>query len=267
MLVLIWKLFCLAVVTFPLGLSGVFFYLLPRRQRRRAQLKLLSLWAKLMCSLFRLNIQLRGEPLPSDFGRVVISNHTSYLDIIALASVMPLTFISKSSVKWWPILGQGAVLAGVLFVDRSKIRSGSDVLAKAVDILKDGANLCIFPEGTTGDGEDILKFRTGAFRLAARADVPVLPVVLVYRDMDKAKWVGDMTFLGHLKSICRSKLDLVIHICPQMCASDFDGAVSFAEAAKDNMSKVYRDLRAEFAEEKVMFLKQYGSNGIRNPKS
>jgi len=127
---------------------------------------------------------------------VLVANHVSYLDPIALLALVPAHPISKGEVGRWPLIGAVARARGVLLVDRACAWSGARVLRRAVAALRAGASVLNFPEGTTTRGDQVLPFRRGIFGAAALAQVPIVPVALSYADPDSA-WVGDETFVPH----------------------------------------------------------------------
>jgi len=110
----------------------------------------------------------------------VISNHLSYLDIIVYASLHPCVFVSKAEVAEYPVLGWMTTMAGTVYVARGhggsalKARSG---LEAALD-----ANLPVvfFPEGTTSNGDGLLKFHSGLLSQARAVDAPITPGHICY---------------------------------------------------------------------------------------
>lgn len=157
--------------------------------------------ANVLQDLFRRTLALHGieaiheGPLPE--GPVVlVSNHLSYLDPIALGALVPCVPISKAELARWPLFGPVAKRIGVLFVERGDHLSGVRVMRAAQRALENGIPVLNFPEGTTTAGDGVLAFRRGLFGLARRAGVPVVPVALAY-DPGELAWVGDATFAPH----------------------------------------------------------------------
>lgn len=111
---------------------------------------------------------------------VLVCNHRSIIDICALfrAVPVPLHFVLKQEMRGVPFVGRYAYAMGMLFIDRGRRGTGL-FLRRARALMADGATLCIFPEGTRGNGSGpMAPFKGGAFQIAIDAGVPVLPVAL-----------------------------------------------------------------------------------------
>ena len=153
---------------------------------------------------------------------MLVANHVSWLDIIALSSVMPVSFIAKSEVASWGVFGLFAKLQRSVFVDRDRRSGTGAVNATIATRLSDGDVMVLFAEGTTGDGVRILPFRSaliGAAREAAMREpgaegvgnVWLQPVSIAYTrlhglpagrfERPHTAWYGGMTLPPHLKAI------------------------------------------------------------------
>jgi 1-acyl-sn-glycerol-3-phosphate acyltransferase len=118
--------------------------------------------------------------VPDDQPALFVSNHLGAFDIpIVLAHCgRPLAFISKMELARVPLVGRWMVHMGCIFLDRADPRQARVVVERAVETLRTGKSLVIFPEGTRSDGPAVRRFKTGAARMALRAEVPVVPVSL-----------------------------------------------------------------------------------------
>lgn len=152
-------------------------------------------WAiisRLICSLTFLlrrilNIQVTvvGDAEQLDGGgRVIISNHLSYVDGFVLGSIFPVVFISKREVKKWPGVGLWAILCGTIFIDRQRKQRVGLLVAETSRKLKEGANILLFPEGHATNGERMLPFQTVPLAAPLRNRSIIVPVTLVYRSID-----------------------------------------------------------------------------------
>ena len=138
---------------------------------------------------------------------MLVSNHTSYLDIFVLGTLSPLSFTPKKEIRSWPVIGFFCVLADCVFVERkpTEITEAKAQMERRLD--KDKV-LCLFPEGTTSNGKTVLPFRSGFLSLAEDYEMPVQPATIAYTHIGNAPltdarreevaWVGEATFFGHL---------------------------------------------------------------------
>ncbi len=148
---------------------------------------------------------------------LVVSNHVSWLDIIALGGLVPLSFVAKSEVAGWPIIGTLARLHRAIFVDRTRRQATFDIARLIGHRLVAGDTIVLFGEGTTGDGNRVLPFRPAllaSVREAMSANegvggkVLVQPLSIVYSSLDglplgradrpSIAWYGDMSLGPHL---------------------------------------------------------------------
>jgi len=111
---------------------------------------------------------------------VYASNHVSWFDVFAIASVLPrYTFIAKSELRKLPLFGWGAESAGVVFLARDNRKAAFESYKAAAKQVRAGQSVVVFPEGTRGRDYHLRPFKKGPFVLAIAAQAPVVPV-LVY---------------------------------------------------------------------------------------
>lgn len=135
--------------------------------------------------------------------KLVVGNHVSWIDIMAINAAEPSCFVSKAEVGRWPVVGPMVVLAGTILLERARRRDAMRVMGLLAQSLKDGRTAAVFPEGTTGNGHDLLGFHGNLLQSAIDADVPVQPVALRYSDArhaisPAAAYVGDISLLQSL---------------------------------------------------------------------
>jgi len=133
---------------------------------------------------------------------LLVSNHLSYLDILVLSSITPAVFVSKREVKFWPIFGQFAQMAGTVFVDRHRRTQVGEINQDIESALEDGALVVLFPEGTSSNGQTVLPFKSSLLEPAAQRTHPVWVGALRYAldDGDAGEEIcywGDHTFFPH----------------------------------------------------------------------
>jgi 1-acyl-sn-glycerol-3-phosphate acyltransferase len=130
---------------------------------------LIQYWAKRLLRILKIKITLSGEVLKflSRDSYLVVSNHISWLDIPVIFSLKPITFVSASDVRTWPIIGMLAKISGAIFVDRDRKSSLVEVIQAMNHHFKtEKQSICIFPEGITSNGYQVLPFKSNLFQSA-----------------------------------------------------------------------------------------------------
>jgi len=126
---------------------------------------------------------------------VLVANHVSYLDPIAIAAVTGCAPIAKSEVSGWPVIGGAARGLGAIFVERGSSAGRVRALRRALAVLATGVPVLNFPEGTTTDGTQLLPFHRGIFGVARLAGVPIVPIAV--RCSRELAWHGNAPFVPH----------------------------------------------------------------------
>ncbi|MEO6788228.1 MAG: lysophospholipid acyltransferase family protein [Chthoniobacteraceae bacterium] len=145
-------------------------------------------------------INVHGE-IPT--GGLIVSNHVSYVDIVALSAVAACAFVSKKEVARWPLFGLYARCGATIFVDRERRSAVADVAGEMRERLDAGVPLTLFPEGTSTDGKDVLPFRSSLFEPVVELGCPVTACALRYSlnggsVADEVAYWGDMRLAPHL---------------------------------------------------------------------
>ncbi|MFC7527756.1 lysophospholipid acyltransferase family protein [Actinoplanes sp. GCM10030250] len=135
-------------------------------------------------------------------GSLLVANHVSWLDIVALTSVLPMRLVAKSEVRTWPGIGATAGRAGSIFIDRSRPRSLPETVGEVAAALRAGRSVTVFPEGTTFCGTEYGQFRPALFQAAVDAGAPVVPISIGY-DSTEAAFIGDDTLWGSVLRVAR----------------------------------------------------------------
>lgn len=167
-------LFAMMVVVHP-------FVLLFDRYRRRAHHLIAKIWATVTIFPFY-KFEIEGmENLPRQrMPAVYVSNHQSFLDIYTLLTLgRCFKFISKTSIFLFPIIGWAMFFLGVIPLRRMDSRSQLDCLKRCIDLVRKGASVFFFPEGTRSKDGKLGVFKKGAFSVAAKTGVPVVPITLM----------------------------------------------------------------------------------------
>jgi len=179
----------------------------PKEEQRLARAAWLSRSSRRHLKIFGYSASVSGD-IPTH--GLLISNHLSYLDILAISSVTPAVFVSKAEVRRWPLFGWFAAIAGTVFVNRERRTQVGAVNREIEAALAAGALVVVFPEGTSTDGETILPFRTSLLEPAARGDHEISVGWLHYEvpggdaRRDVCYW-GDHSFLPHVLNMLGQK--------------------------------------------------------------
>ncbi|QKV91138.1 1-acyl-sn-glycerol-3-phosphate acyltransferase [Streptomyces sp. NA02950] len=145
---------------------------------------------------------------PGATGTLVVANHISWLDIVALLAVEPVVMLAKREVGGWPVVGPLAKRAGTMFIDRASLRQLPDTVREMSALLRDGRSVVVFPQGITWCAGTGGRFRRATFQAAIDAGAPVRPVALEYLQHGApttvAAFVGEDDFGSSLRRVLRA---------------------------------------------------------------
>ena len=123
-----------------------------------------------------------GEENVPDEPVLFVANHRSYFDILlTYTRCKRLTgYIAKKEMEKIPLLSNWMRYLYCLFLDRKNPREGLKTILQAIEYVKQGISICIFPEGTRNDGEELsmLPFKEGALKIAEKTGCPIIPISL-----------------------------------------------------------------------------------------
>jgi 1-acyl-sn-glycerol-3-phosphate acyltransferase len=178
-------------------------------------------------------------------GLLIVSNHTSFLDIFVLSALFGAVFVSKREVKSYPVIGQIAWLMGVIFFDRTSRQERVRAL-RAVAKSCRGRVIAVFPQGTTGRITDRLPFNRGIFKaMELNPEITVLPVTLRYRDDAEIAWSGGSLKDNALRVAGQKMIHLKVSIHHPVTISEY-GERAASEICGMVEETVRRDLEAEY---------------------
>ena len=140
-------------------------------------------WAfKVILFLAGTKVVIKGEEnVPKNEPVLYVGNHRSYFDIVITYSRVPdLTgYIAKKEMLRWPLLVNWMKNLHCLFLDRQDVKQGLKTILTAIDKVKAGISICIFPEGTRNRVNDtFMEFHEGSFKIAAKAKCPIIPMAI-----------------------------------------------------------------------------------------
>lgn len=207
-----------AAVTLPLmPLQQLFIWFWPAMARRFPMH-----YHRLVARTLGIKVKVVGTP-PETGPALLACNHVSWLDIVVLSTVAPLSFIAKKEVNGWPFFGSLARLQRTVFVERQQRHSTGQSRDEMRERLKAQDILVLFAEGTSTDGNRVLPFKSAFFGAADLPGVLIHPVSLAYSGhwnlpMDRRTrpfyaWYGDMDLPPHLwEALTKGPIEVTV-IC------------------------------------------------------
>jgi len=183
-------------------------------------------------------------------GYVIISNHVSYVDGFILGSLFPVVFVSKKEVKNWPIVGQWTTLCGSIFINRQRKELVPSLIEEISQKLTQEANVLLFPEGTSTNGERMLPFQTAPLAAPLRKRAIIVPVTLTYKSVEEKPvsvsnrdliyWYGDMNFVNHFwKLLSLRGIEAMVTLQPKIeCFRYEDSSAGRRRLAEDCYNRV-----------------------------
>jgi 1-acyl-sn-glycerol-3-phosphate acyltransferase len=275
-------------------LAGFFALTVPLMPVQAALLRLWPNGARLfphwyhrkVCRLLGVRIHLEGAV---ERGRpaLVVSNHTSWLDIPVLSAVAPLSFIAKKEVGSWPFVSALARLQRTVFVDRQKRNAVGETASEIMRRLRSGDTIVLFAEGTSSDGNRVLPFMTSLFAAASPSgdnqtvptDAVVQTLSLVYTRLHGVPfgraqrttvgWYGDMEMQSHAWQLLKSgPLDVRIRVGPPVALDQFKDRKDLARKSEDQVREhVVRILRARAADEPLVTSAPQETRRVARPQA
>jgi 1-acyl-sn-glycerol-3-phosphate acyltransferase len=196
-------------------------------------------------SLSILGIKFQPEANLHEGVCLYVSNHRSMLDPLVQLAFINAFIVSKSEVGGYPLLGRGAKETGIILVDRSDQSSRRSALDAIELKLKSGHPVLIYPEGTTHGGDLTGEFKKGAFELARRNDIPIIPVMIEYPDASYY-WV-DGTLMQYFQRIfsTRKKHNVTVRL----------GKVIRHNENTDTLEKTKAEINAMIIDTRTSFVK------------
>ena len=214
--------------------------------------RVLRLWHRVNCRALGFRIHQKGE-LTTKRPLVVASNHVSWTDISVIGSRCDVSFIAKADMAAWPVMGWLARLQRTIFIERERRRTSGAQASEIAGRLASGEAVVLFAEGTTGDGNMILPFKSTLFGAATMAiqegavdKVYIQPLTIAYtrvqgmpmgrRDRPLAAWIGDTELAPHAAALLsEGAVDVELHFGE---AIEFSAGDSRKEATRRAESEV-----------------------------
>jgi lyso-ornithine lipid O-acyltransferase len=189
---------------------------------------ILKIWHRLIIRALGMRIHVKGT-LSTKRPLLVASNHISWTDIMVLGSMVDVKFIARADMEGWPLIGMLSKLQRTVFIERERKRSSGDQASEIASRMAKGDAMVLFAEGSTGDGNAVLPFKSTLFGAASMAisegaaeQVFIQPVAIAYtrlhgvplgrRHRPISAWIGDEDLMPHLKVLmAEGALDVEVH--------------------------------------------------------
>ena len=162
--------------------------------------------AQMVAAALGIRLKISGSPPTRG---LLVANHLSYLEVLIFGAALPCYLVSKAEIATWPFFGPLARAGGTLFVDRGSLASAEAVTREIAERLKGPVPVLFFPEGTSSDGSQLLRFHSRLFTPAVDAGIPVTAAAVRYVPDDGSPerdlcWFDDEEFLPHLWKVLGS---------------------------------------------------------------
>jgi 1-acyl-sn-glycerol-3-phosphate acyltransferase len=192
----------------------------------RARMWHVGMFCKHMLAAMGLRLVTEGEAHPGPV--LLVANHVSWLDILAIDAAQPARFVSKADIRRWPLIGWMVACGGTLFIERERKRDAMRVVHQVAEALQRGDVIAMFPEGTTSGGEGLLPFHANLLQAAVATHVPVQPLALRFSDAvsavsPAAAYIGDMNLVQSMWLIvCARGLQVRVQRLPVLATEGLD---------------------------------------------
>ena len=172
------------IVSIPLYIIELIIGLINKNLSRRSSLAIVSWAFRVVAFLAGVKLTVKGEEnVPKDEAVLYIGNHLSYFDVVLTYCRVPRPtgYIAKKEFLKVPFLSWWMLFLDCLFMDRSDVKQSAQIIFSAIDKIKSGISICIYPEGTRSKDETtIQEFHKGSFKPAQRTNCPIVPMIVTH---------------------------------------------------------------------------------------
>ena len=198
-------------------------------------------WALKMLAVLGVSLRVQGSPAVG--ASLLVANHISWLDILAIHAVLPhARFVSKADVKAWPLLSHLVEAGGTLYLERERRRDAVRVVHAMAEALQAGETVAVFPEGTTSDGRALLPFHANLLQAAIATGTVVQPVALRFSDSTDAfsravEFVGATTLAQSLwRVVCGDRITVNVRLLAPHASAHHERR-ALAEALREDIAQ------------------------------
>lgn len=179
-------------------------------------------WSADILRALGIRLAIHSKTVPG--ATLVVANHISWLDIFVINATFPAAFVAKADMRRWPLIGWLAAQNDTIFLRRGSRGHARLIQAEIVAKLSAGKPVVIFPEGTTTDGSQVLRFHSALLQPALATGYPVTPLALSYHCPDgqrslAPRYDGDISLGASLANLLAcQELEARLTACSPMAA-------------------------------------------------
>ncbi len=236
------------------GIASGIIRLLPadRKTKRVAAIRTTSGFARIVLVLFgvRVHVKRRERLRKTGEGRLIVSNHLSYIDVLVLSALAPAVFVTSVELKNTALLGTLARVSGSIFVERRKPSGLKREIEDIALALGQGLDVALFPEGTTSNGDRVQPFKNSLFDAAVLTRANIVPVCFHYtrvndervtpENRDLVFYYGGVSFLKHLvRFLSLRSIDVEVIILKAIRVNPRQSRKDLAAATHKTISAAY----------------------------
>jgi 1-acyl-sn-glycerol-3-phosphate acyltransferase len=160
-----------------------------------SQIDLVRWWSRIVLRMCGVRLRVAGRLEGTGRGRMLVLNHISWIDIYVVHAFHPTRFVAKSEIRGWPLIGYLCDRTGTIFIERGRRHAVHQANQQIAQLLRHGASIGVFPEGTTSDGSGLLPFHANLIQAAIEAETPIQPVALRYQK-PRGELATDAAYIG-----------------------------------------------------------------------
>jgi len=203
------------------------FYAISRifvKHTKASGLRLRKFWITHMAyPILNLKVEVKGKP--HNEPALYVSNHRSFTDPIVLSKYVDAFIVAKAEVASYPVINKGAEITGILYVKREDKDSRSQARKEFVDVIRNGHNILVYPEGTISRNKEPIPFKKGTFFEAAKENITIIPVAIEFKN-EKDLWTIP-NFVGqYFNQFSKAKTEVKLSFGPPIRSEDGEKLLS-----------------------------------------
>jgi 1-acyl-sn-glycerol-3-phosphate acyltransferase len=185
-------------------------------------------WSARLLTILAVRIETNGAPERGAAPAMIVANHVSWLDILAITALHPVRFVAKSEIRRWPVVGWLCAQGNPLFIERSRRQHIAHVNRAMSEALIRGDTFAVFPEGIISAGDKLLPFHSSLLQPALDSNALLHPVALRYTRADgslcaEADYEGAKTLVESLwLMLTQREIRLRVDFLAPLACAEYD---------------------------------------------